>query len=46
MVKKVGRILEGPKGGQWTAYRGKRPEEENLNCNINRKRKKRKAIKR
>ncbi len=44
--KQVGRIFEGPKGGQWTAARSKRPEEEQLNCNINRKIKKRKKMKR
>ena len=45
-MDKKGRIMEGPKGGQFTAYKSSRPETEGLNCNIDRKPKKRKPIKR
>ena len=44
-MDKKGRIMEGPKGGQFTAYKSSRPEEEQLNCS-NLKRKARKTIKR
>jgi hypothetical protein len=36
-MDKKGRIMEGPRGGQFTAPRSVRPEEEQLNTKINRK---------
>ena len=44
--KQTGRIFEGPRGGQWTAAKGKRPEVEQLNTSINRGPKKRQPLKR
>ena len=34
--KQTGRIFEGPRGGQWTAAKSKRPEVEQLNTTIKR----------
>jgi hypothetical protein len=39
---KRGRIMEGPRGGQWTSPRALRPEVENLNCSWLKKPKKKK----